>query len=440
MSLRLMILILAGHLFSQNLLAEENRSAASESSSPGKAQTPSVETRPEENPQTSLEPELPQSAEIETIAEEMPATPRRLRYQVSLSVREVYDDNINISSTNREEDFYTVIDPTISLGMGDADTNFVNLSYSPNAYLFADHSENDALQHIIALSGQYRFPFLTLTLTQDVQLLNGTGLSSPTGIGTDFTRTNLDVAGRTRVNIYTTRLNANYSLTGKTFLTGGISYGVSDYPSLISSSVLSGNFYLNYTYSPKLAFGLGMNGGLNFVDSPSQDQTYEQINARASYELTGKVSATVSGGVEFRQITGGGGDNGSPVFDASIFYQPFDGTSLALTFSRRTQNSATLASQDLHSTSITFSARQRFLQRVYLGLSIGYQNSAYFSTVDGIASNRSDDYYFLQGSLDLNLTSFWTAGIFYFYRESDSSLETFSFYDNQFGFQTSLTF
>ncbi|HEY1581954.1 MAG TPA: outer membrane beta-barrel protein, partial [Chthoniobacterales bacterium] len=381
-----------------------------------------------------------QSAEVEIVAHEESATPRRLRYQVSLAVREVYDDNINLNQNNPKGDLYTVIEPSINLGIGDADNNFVNLSYTPDAYIFASHSENDAVQHIIALAGQYRFPLLSLDLTQDIQILDGTGLSSPTGTGTDFTRTNLDVAGRTRVNIYTTRINANYSLTGKTFLTGGVSYGLSDYSSLISSSVLSGNFYLNYTYSPKLTIGLGLSSGLNFVDAPSQDQTFEQINARASYELTGKVSATVSAGVEFRQISGGASDDGSPVFDGSIFYQPFDGTSLSLTFSRRTQNSATLGSEDFYSTSVIFSARQRFLQRVYVGLTVGYENSIYFSTLGGVASNRSDDYYFLQGSLDLNLTSYWVAGIFYFHREDDSSLDPFSFYDNQLGVRSSLTF
>ncbi len=288
---------------------------------------------------------------------------------------------------------------------------------------------------------QYRFPRLTLDLTQEIQLLDGTGLDTATGTGGTFTRTNLDVAGRTKLNIYSTRLDANYSLTGKTFLTGGVSYSVSDYETLLSSSVIAGNIYLNYTYSPKLSIGVGINGGYDAVDAPSEDQTFEQLNVRASYELTGKVSATVSAGVEFRQVANSNSsDNGSPVFDGTLFYQPFDGTSLALTLSRRTLNSATLASQDFHSTSVILSARQRFLQRIFFGLSVGYENSTYFSTSSGIDSNRTDDYYFLQASLDLNVTHFWTVGIYYFYRESDSSLQTFSFNDNQFGLRTSLTF
>jgi hypothetical protein len=392
-------------------------------------------------PEKALETELPQSALEEIVGHEQSAIPRRIHYQVGLSVREVYDDNINLNQTNRQDDFYTTIEPRIEIGMGQPDGNFLDLTYSPNAFLFINHSENDALQHLISLTGQYRFPLLTLSLSQDIQILDGTGLNADTGTGTTFTRTNLDVSGRTRLNIYATRLNANYSLTGKTFLTGGLSYSISDYAALISSSVLAGNIYFNYTYSPKLALGLGLAGGYNSVDAPSESQTFEQVNARASYELTGKVSATLSCGVEFRQVTDSGAeDNGSPVFEGSLFYQPFDGTSLALNVSRRTMASATLAEQDFHSTSIILSARQRFLQRIYFGLSIGYENSEYFSTTSGLSSTRSDNYYFLQPSLDFNVTSFWTAGIYYFYRKDDSSISSFSFYDNQYGLRTSLTF
>ncbi len=442
----IMALILAGNFLALTAkgAGPSATPAATDEEAPAAPEVqPAIETTLAEEigPDPALEPELPQPALEEIVGQEQAATPRRLRYHVTLAVRTVYDDNVNLNQTNRESDVYTTIEPTIDLGFGQADGNYIALTYAPNAFIFASHSENNALQHIIALTGQYRFPLLTLSLAQDVQILDGTGLNADTGTGTSFTRTNLDVARRTRVNIYATRLNANYSLTGKTFLTGGVGYSVNEYETLISSSVLSGNLYFNYTYSPKLSIGLGLAGGYNSVGSSSQDQTYEQINARASYELTGKVSASLTAGLEFRQATDGGvQDNGSPVFDGSLFYQPFDGTSISLSFSRRTQNSATLAGQDFHSTSVTFSARQRFLQKIFFGLTAGYENSEYFSTISGLSSTRSDDYYFLQASLDFNLTNFWTAGVYYFYRESQSSFSIFSFYDNQFGLRTSLSF
>ncbi|MBA3960635.1 MAG: outer membrane beta-barrel protein [Chthoniobacterales bacterium] len=371
---------------------------------------------------------------------EQSSTQRRLRYQIGLTLRTVYDDNINISKFDRQSDLYTTIEPTINVGFGDPDNNFLALTYSPSAFIFISHSENDTLQHIISLAGQYRFPQITVNLSEEIQILDGTGLNSATGTGTDFTRTNLDVSGRTRLNVYSTRVDANYSLTGKTFLTADLSYSLSDYSTLLSSSVISGNVYANYIYSPKLSIGLGATGGYDTSESRNDNQTFEQINVRASYELTGKVSASISAGFEFRQTEGGGSDNGSPVFDGTILYQPFDGTSVSLLLSRRTENSATLAGQDFHSTQATLSIRQRLLQRFFVGLSIGYENSTYFTTGAGFDSNRSDDYFFAQGSIDFNITNFWTAGVFYFYRESSSSFDLFSFYDNQIGFRTSFTF
>ncbi|MGI8431781.1 MAG: outer membrane beta-barrel protein [Chthoniobacterales bacterium] len=383
---------------------------------------------------------LPTGDFVEADTRAQAATQRRLRYSLGVTVRTVYDDNINISSFDRQSDVYTTVEPTLNLGFGDAENNFLALTYSPSGYFFASHSENNAIQQSISLNGQYRFPRVTLAFGEEIQILDGTNLNAAGGTGTDFTRTNLDVAGRTKLNTYSTRLNANYSLTGKTFLTAGLNYNASDYASLISSSVVSGNVYFNYTYSPKLALGVGATAGYDSVDAPSDDQTFEQINFRASYELTGKVSASFSAGFEFRQVANGGNDNGSPVFDGTLFYQPFDGTSLSLTLARRTQNSATLAGQNFHSTSATLSARQRFLQRLYLGLSVGYENSSYFTTTSGFDSNRSDDFFFLQASVDFDLTTFWTIGLYYFYRESDSSLGFFSFYDNQIGLRTSIRF
>ncbi len=390
-------------------------------------------------------PEAPLPGGALSTGREESATPRRFHYLASLTVREVYDDNINLTRTNRRSDFYTAIEPRITAGFGDLvgrQDNYVSLTYAPSGFIFADHDEDNAVQHVILLEAQYAFPRLTLSLSQDVEILDGANLGSSlaAGTGAGFPQANLDVAGRTNLNIYNTRLNANYSLTGKTFLSAGLGYSVTDYDRLISSSVLTGNAYFNYIYSPKLAIGIGVAGGYDFVDSPSQDQTFEQFNVRASYEVTGKLSATATAGVEVRQINGRGNDEVSPVFEGGLIYQPFDGTTLSLTLSRRILNSATLVSQDFDSTSLIVAGRQRVLQRYYLGVVGGYENADYFSTRDGFSSNRDDDYYFVQPSLDFDVTRFWSVGVYYLYRENDSSLNVFSFYDNQFGLRTTFAF
>ncbi len=371
-------------------------------------------------------------------------TPRRFKYSFGLSVRGVYDDNINISSSNRISGYYTSIDPFITLGLGDPGDgfNFLNFIYRPSIFLYLDHSANNSVQHIIHLDGQRRFSRLVLSLTQEVQILDGANLNSlsdPTG-----NSANVDVGGRARHQLYTSALNAAYDLSGKIFLSGGGNFSADEYETQISSEVYSGNFFVNYRYSDKVVIGLGGTGGLNTTSSSpgaNSDQTFEQANVRLTYNATAKISLSASGGVEFRQF--GGDSNGtktSPVYELSASYQPFDGTTLAFNGSRHTSNSAVLAGQDFSTSTINFTANQRLLRRVSLGLALGYENNDYFSAVQGVSANRTDNYYYAQPALDVSITRFWAVGAYYLHRQNDSSLQEFQFHNDQAGIRTSISF
>ena len=377
---------------------------------------------------------------------EVSADPRRFQYGFQVTARGVYDDNINISQTNRVSDYYFTIEPVLTLGLGDItghEDNYIRFDYAPSLFLFADHSENDAVQQLIHLEGQHHFSRLTVTLGEEIAILDGTdlrGISDQTAPGG---HANLDVSGRTKFETYNTRMNASYDLSGKTFLSTGFDSLITEYnsSSLFSSANVSENLFINYRYSDKVVFGIGGTGGYDFVDAPNPNQSFEQANLRASYQATGKISLNFSGGVEFRQFENNSrGQYISPVFELSASYQPFDATSFSLSGSRRTFNSGVLAGQDFAGTTITVGFRQRLLQRFYVGVSGGYQNSDYFSTVNGVAANRQDNYYFIEPSLDFSITRFWTIGGYYLHRQNDSSFQFFKFDDNQFGFRTGLVF
>jgi hypothetical protein len=369
---------------------------------------------------------------------------RRFQYQFLLRLRGVYDDNINISHFDAVSDYYFAIEPTITLGFGDIfqrAEDYLRLDYTPSIFLFLDHSENDAVQHLIHLEGHHRFRRLDLALIQDIQILDGADLGATVDGGITGTFANVDVSTRTRVNIFTTQLKADYQLTGKTSLSSALNSTITDYPDLISSQVISGNLFINYAYSDKITVGVGGTGGYDFVDDPNPDQTFEQANVRLSYKATGKVTLNASGGVEFRQFEDSSrGTYISPVFEIDANYQPFVATSFSLAVSRRTLNSAVLAGQDFASTTVAIAARQRLFQRVYFGLNVGYQNSDYFSTISGLSATREDDYYFVQPTLDVMVTRFWSVGAYYLHRQDDSSVDFFSFDNNQVGVRTVLTF
>jgi hypothetical protein len=414
-----------------------------------------VESTPLIAPEQSIDlsadvnPPLP-VATSDSEVESTPATsvdsgiPRRFHYLLRLTLRSVYDDNINLLNDNRISDFYTTIEPAVMLGFGDTDArveNYIRLDYLPAAFFFADHSENNSVQHVARLDGQYRVNRLTLNLSQMVQIMDGVDVQTTDSAGGLDQQVNLDVAGRSRFNIYTTHLNAAYYLTGKTFLSAGADYTAMHYASLISSEILSGNFFVNYNYSPKLVIGLGGTAGSNDVDAPNPDQTFEQANVRLSYQATGKIDFAATAGVEFRHFDGDMREEyTSPIFEMRMNYKPFDGTKISLTANRRTLNSAVLAAQNYAVTNISVGVQQRLFQRFFLGVNAGYENSDYFSTIGSTAPSRDDNYFFVQPSIAARLTRFWIVGAYYLHRENSSSFDAFNFHDNQVGLRSSFEF
>ncbi len=369
---------------------------------------------------------------------------RRFHYTLTLNAAEIYDDNLTLSPINRVDDFFTRISAALLLSFGDTigrQDNFFELDYEPAVLIFADNSNFNAFQNVGHVAGQYHFSRLTIGAAEDIQSVE-TGDSQLRGFsGTVVNGVNVDAGGRRRINTYTTHVTAAYDLTGKTSVSSAADYSVVDYASTLTDSQrLTGNLFLNYKYGPKLTIGIGGTGGRDFVDQPNSDQTFEQANVRASYEVTGKITASGSAGVEFRQFDARSGDSVSPVFSLNAIYAPFDGTTLSIDGGRITLISAGLAGQDYASTHFQVSAQQRLFQRVTLGLTAGYQNLTYIDASAASVASRQDNYYFIQPSIDVRITHFWFAGAFFVHRENSSNFSLSSFDDSQAGIRTTLKF
>ncbi len=399
---------------------------------------PTTEAAAVGNSPAAAAPSLPASVPGET------GSTRRFRYAFRLALSSAYNDNLQLAAGRSGGGFYFTLEPGVTVGIGDAITkegNYLRLDYSPSVFLYADDSDFNSLQHLVRLEGGYRFTRLSLTLSQDIQILDGADLNVTSNTGTVVNRVNLDVSARTRLNIYVSRANFGYFLTEKTALNLALQYSRNDYKSLLSSQTTTGDLSVSYSYSPKLTAGLGLALGYLAPQSPSVDQVFEQVNLRLNYQAFGKVSANGSIGLEFRQFGGSnGGTNFTPVFELGVLYQPFDSISLTLSGTRRVLSSATLASQDFTTTNITISARQRFLQKIFFTLTLGYENAEYFSTNTAVNASRTDNFFYIQAGVEYALTSFWSAGAFYSHRENDSTGNNTSFANNQVGLRTTFTF
>jgi Putative beta-barrel porin 2 len=367
--------------------------------------------------------------------------PRRFHYGFLFTVRGVWDDNIFLSHTNKQSDYYFAIEPQITLGVGDIEgrsRSYLRLDYMPSGILFVDHSDQDAFNQIIHLEGGYSTGRLRLTLFEDIALLESANLNSI--IDTTGLWANLDASAPTRVNIFNTRLTAQYDLTGKLYLQGEFDSYIYFYPNNISDYTVAGGLYLYYSWLPKVSVGVGGTFGYNWVDDPTPNQTFEQVNARLNYQATAKLGVYASAGVEFRQFDGNRSTYTTPVFEVGVTHHPFEGTNINLAAGRRIYNSGFQPGQDFADTYVVGRFQQRLFHRLYFGLGGGYENSDYFAASRNVSAPRNDDYWFIEPSLDVLITRWLSAGVYYLHREDSSNIDFFSFDDNQVGVRATARF
>jgi hypothetical protein len=84
--------------------------------------------------------------------------------------------------------------------------------------------------------------------------------------------------------------------------------------------------------------------------------------------------------------------------------------------------------------------QQRLFRRLYLGLGAGYENSDYIATDRDVSAPRNDDYWFIEPSLDVLITRWLSAGVYYLHREDSSNIDSNSFDDNQVGVRATVRF
>jgi hypothetical protein len=367
--------------------------------------------------------------------------PRRFHYGLLFTVRGVWDDNIFISHTDKKSDYYFAIEPQITLGVGDMEgrsRSYLRLDYMPSAILFVDHSDQDSFNQLIHLEGGYSTGRLRLSLSEDIALLESANLNSM--IDTTGLWANLDASAPTRVNIFNTRATAQYDLTGKLYLQGEFDSYIYFYPNHISDYTVSGGLYLYYNWLPKVSVGIGGTFGYNWVDNPTPNQSFEQVNARLNYQATAKLGVYASAGAEFRQFDGNRSTYTTPVFEVGVTHHPFEGTTINLAAGRRIYNSGFLPNEDFADTYVVGRFQQRLFHRLYFGLGGGYENSDYFAAKNNVSAPRNDDYWFVEPSLDVLITRWLSAGVYYLHREDSSNISFFSFDDNQVGVRATARF
>ena len=336
----------------------------------------------------------------------------------------VFDDNVNLSSTDKQSDILLTGGANVALRLGSDGGNFyLSGVYGISYGSYLGGTDDPDLGHNLGLSASYRFAKLTL------------GLNVSVAIGAGAT---VDTGERTDRDSYFASLSASYAYSEKVSFNvtvGGTSQG---YENLLSSRDTRINAFIDYTWTPKLQVGVGGAYGMSKAEE-GDVQTSQSALVRASYTVTEKLSASGSVGVELRDTDGG--ENLSPVFSIGAAYRPFERTTVSLNLNRRIYSSAVLEGQDYTATGVTFGVGQQLLSRLGLSLSVGYESSEYFGAAQGVDASRNDKYLFFRSSLDWEAARWCRLGGFYEYSDSESTGEgARPFSRNRLGLQLSLMF
>lgn len=331
-----------------------------------------------------------------------------------------YDDNIFITAANKKSDVVWSISPHVLLGAGDyrqREESLLTIEYSPTVFLFTRYSGQNTVDHDAKVDGQWHAGNWTLGLEQRF---------------TDSSGTIVDAGRRVDRQTYNTEASATYEISPKTSVEMEASQSINDYAAPYNSfNEWVVGTWLDYWLTPKVRVGPGFKAGWVDVVN-SANQTYQQALVRVSYLWSDKLELHGSVGGEIRQFQKGG-SNGDPVFSLGGNYKPFVNTTLGLEGYRRNQSSFTLVNQNYHLTGVSGNISQVIRDRYTISLEGGYEVLDYTATQAGVVANRRDDYYFVRVGADWDVTTRFSLGAFYLYRQNNSNIATSKFSNNQVG-------
>jgi hypothetical protein len=364
----------------------------------------------------------------------------------------MYDDNILIASHNTRSDFIWSVNPAASIVAGDRmaiteyllnNNDFMAISpgtyitsspevwpgkllmldYGPRFNWFNRYSENDSTDHLLKFDAL--LPMAKLIL----------------GVNQGYTSENtsvIEASRRANVETISSAIMGAYQFSEKTSAEMNLRRKSTDYA---ANQGLNGYVdwtdenWFNYHMSPLFNVSAGLTVG--DLETQNQSQTYEQLLARARYNLAERISVGLAAGGEMRQFEGAE-DSLEPIFTLDGNYRPFERTTISLSGYRRDQASV-YSGQNYIITGISSGISQQFGDRYFIGLGIGYDNYKYQASTAAKTADRSDDYVSIRPSFDVRITKRLHSNIYYNFRTLKSS-QTDGFDDNQACVQMTLSY
>jgi hypothetical protein len=364
--------------------------------------------------------------EMELLEVPEEAEDRMWRLRPYLKTGVTYDDNIFITNTNRTADIIYNVAAGFAFQLGDyrgLQNNYLLLEYLAEGFFFTDHPAQNSLDQALNLLAQYRINQAALQFESIFRSLDGADRQ----VGTFTSRL-----------LFFNALRLVYQYSEKTDLDFEANQRTNYYPQQLSSYTWETRAAFDYQILPKTKIGLQAVLGLNQVED-SPDRWYQTLNARAAYDLTGKLTVKSSVGIQFNQYVGGGEPMRIlPVFALGAEYELTPKTLFKLTAYRNMQASPSLEGQDYIATGGEAGIRQQFAENLSFGLAAGYENDTYVANTTAVKASRVDNFYFFRPSLSYSFLKYLNATLAYEYRANSSNFQSDTWLDNRVNFELSL--
>jgi hypothetical protein len=376
-----------------------------------------------------------------------PGTPK-WKVITYVSQKTTIDDNIYISHSDKQSDVYFTLAPGFAAGWGDfrsamiqnatgfsdqyeetrqqvnepENADYAFLDYTATATHFLSHDSADSVDQDGGFNVEWAFPKVVVQLDTRVQTLSGP---------------EIDLGMRTRRTIFNFDATANYPVSDKTsfsFAAGGV---VRDYATELSSDEWHAQLFMDYQMFPKTKIGAGLVAGVRELES-NPDQYYQQVQLRATYDVSDRLSIHANGGLEVDEASGGSTQL-NPVFGvgATDIIDPQD--TFSLDASESTSSSAVTSGESVNTTNVNMDLKHRIYSSLSCSVSVGYEHSDYYN--QGLSTlERTDNYLYLRPSIAYSFAQWSDVELAYEYHRDLSSQLPFDFAENIASLQFNFVF
>ena len=358
-----------------------------------------------------------------------PAAGKETTNHLGLGLRAsvAYEDNVFLQAQDPVSDVVSRLTPWISYDLGGKDAldgAYLHLAYFPTAVLYADRSDEDRADHDAQLEMAWRWQHVTLAYAGRFQRLG-----EPTA----------DAGGLVDRNEWENALRLAWTPREKMAYELSLGQKAKDYDdrALYNSTDLFGEAAAAYTYSPKTKLSLAYRFGSFDVDGGGK-QDYHRLAARMEWKPREKVRVDFLAGAEHRRYDLG--SDTTPVFSATLGWNPRPGTDFALNAYRRVEASGFLLGENYDLTGVSVNLSQRIGTAWTASLEAGFEDASYHRVSGEGPSGRHDKITFIRPRLLYRLNDKLGFSVFYRWNQNNSNTDQFGFADHSAGVEVEYTF